>query len=157
MGVEIEKKFLVKRDLWDKVKPNGKLYKQGYLLRSKEKTVRVRLIEGESGYITIKGKTTGFSRPEYEYAIPEKDAAELLKRFCDAIVSKHRFEIEVKGKLWEVDEFLDDNEGLIIAELELDDEKETFELPGWVDKEVTDDERYYNSQLSVHPYKNWKL
>lgn len=157
MGVEIEKKFLVKKDVWDKIKLLGKLYRQGYLLREEGKTIRIRLIEGDKGFITIKGRTTGFSRPEYEYPIPQKDAEELLDRFCDAIVSKKRSTIEVEGKLWEVDEFTEDNEGLIVAELELDDESETFSLPEWVDKEVTDDARYYNSQLSVNPYKNWKL
>jgi CYTH domain-containing protein len=156
MGVEIEKKFLVKKGLWNKVKAQGKLYRQGYILREDTKTIRIRLVEGDSGYITIKGKTIGFSRAEYEYAIPENEAEELLKNFCEAIVSKKRYEIKFENKLWEVDEFLDDNEGLIVAELELDDEDETFAIPEWVDKEVTDDPRYYNSKLSVNPYKKWK-
>ena len=156
MGVETEKKFLVKRDRWEKVKIQGTLYRQGYMLRNENKTIRIRLIEGEAGYLTIKGKTEGFSRPEYEYPIPEKDAEELLRNFCDAIVVKKRYTVKVEDKLWEVDEFLGDNEGLIVAELELKDEREVFHLPDWIDREVTEDPRYYNSQLSIHPFKNWK-
>lgn len=156
MGLEIEKKFLVKKERWEQVEAQGISYQQGYLLRQEDKTVRIRLVEGEGGYITIKGKTERASRPEYEYAIPQKDAKELLHHFCEAVVVKKRHKVTVAGKLWEVDVFMDDNEGLIVAELELDDEDEPFELPDWVDKEVTGDQRYYNSQLSVDPYKNWK-
>jgi adenylate cyclase len=156
MGVETEKKFLVKEDLWNKVKKEeGTLYKQGYMLREEDKTIRIRLIEGDKGYITIKGKAKGFSRPEYEYPIPEKDAEELLANFCDAIVSKKRYKIKIDGQLWEVDEFLEDNEGLIVAELELKDETEQFNLPEWIDREITGNPRYYNSELSVNPFKNW--
>lgn len=156
MGVETEKKFLVHKDRWEKVKRQGSLYRQGYMLRDENKTIRIRLIEGKGGYLTIKGKTEGFSRPEYEYPVPEKDAEELLQNFCEAIVLKKRYIVKVEDKVWEVDEFLGDNEGLMIAELELEDEKEIFHLPDWIDKEVTEDPRYYNSQLSVNPFKNWK-
>src|SRR4051794_10421488 len=156
MGVETEKKFLVKKDLWNKVKKGGTLYRQGYMLREENKTIRIRLIEGDQGYITIKGKAKGFSRPEYEYPIPGKDAEELLQNFCDAVVSKRRYKINIEGKLWEVDEFLGDNEGLIVAELELDNETEQFNLPEWIATEVSGDQRYYNSELSVNPFKNWK-
>ncbi len=156
MGIEIEKKFLVKEDAWNRVKTKGLLYKQGYMMRDEDKTIRVRLVEGDKGYLTIKGKRSGFSRPEYEYPIPLKDAEELLQQFCDAIIVKKRYKITVHGKYWEVDEFLEDNEGLILAELELADESETFGLPDWIDKEVTADQRYYNSELSVNPFKNWK-
>lgn len=156
MGVETEKKFLVKKVLWNKVKQHGTLYRQGYMLREEDKTIRVRLIEGDKGYITIKGSVKGFSRPEYEYPIPEKDAEALLSNFCNAIVSKRRYKVKTGNKVWEVDEFLGDNEGLIVAELELKDEAETFNLPEWIDTEVTGDKRYYNSELSVNPFKNWK-
>ena len=155
MGVETEKKFLVKKDGWEKVKGQGTLYRQGYLLRAADKTVRIRLIEGDKGYLTIKGKTEGFSRPEYEYPVPLKDAEELLRNFCDAVISKKRYKVQVEDKLWEVDEFLEDNEGLIMAELELKNEGDVFHLPDWIDREVTEDPRYYNSQLSVYPFKNW--
>jgi len=156
MGVETERKFLVKKDLWNKVRKEGTRYRQGYMLRQEDKTIRIRLIEGDQGYITIKGKAQGISRPEYEYPLPEKDAEELLENFCDAVVSKKRYKINIEGKLWEVDEFLGDNEGLIVAELELKEESEQFNLPEWIDTEVTGDLRYYNSELSVNPFKNWK-
>jgi adenylate cyclase len=156
MGIETERKFLVKKDRWEKIKGQGILYRQGYLLREEDKTIRIRLVEGDQGYLTIKGKTEGFSRPEYEYPVPQRDAEELLQYFCDAIVSKKRYKVQVEDKLWEVDEFLEDNEGLMIAELELKGEHDVFKLPDWIDKEVTDDPRYYNSRLSVNPFKNWK-
>ena len=156
MGVETEKKFLVKKELWNKVRKKGTRYRQGYMLHQEDKTIRIRLIEGDQGYITIKGKARGISRPEYEYAIPKKDAEELLENFCDAFVSKKRYKINIEGKLWEVDEFLGDNEGLIVAELELKEEAEQFNLPEWIGTEVTGDPRYYNSELSVNPFKNWK-
>ena len=157
MGVETEKKFLVKEDLWHKLKKEeGTLYRQGYMLREADKTIRIRLIEGDKGYITIKGKAKGFSRPEYEYPIPGKDAEELLTNFCDAVVSKKRYKIKIDNHLWEVDKFLGDNEGLIVAELELKDETEQFNLPEWIDREITGNPRYYNSELSVNPFKNWK-
>jgi adenylate cyclase len=155
MSIETERKFLVKQDLWNTVKNEGAVYQQGYLLRSKTKTIRVRLVEDVKGYITIKGASKGASRPEYEYPIPVKDAHELLSHFCDAIISKKRFKIHVNDKLWEVDEFMGDNEGLIMAEIELEDEAENLVLPAWIGNEVTDDPRYYNSELSVNPYKNW--
>jgi adenylate cyclase len=156
MGVEIERKFLVDEQRWKALKTTGVLYRQGYLMRTEDKTIRIRWVEGEGGFLTIKGKTNGFSRPEYEYPIPEADAAELLQHFCAAILAKKRHQLTINGKLWEVDEFLEDNEGLIVAELELESEQETVELPPWIIKEVTNDKRYYNSELSVNPYINWK-
>lgn len=155
MNIETERKFLMKPGLWDLAKKEGAVYRQGYLLRSKTQTIRVRLVEGDKGYITIKGESRGATRQEYEYPIPANDAQELLNRFCAAIVSKKRYKIKVNDKLWEVDEFMGDNEGLLIAEIELEDEAEKFVLPEWVGEEVTEDARYYNSELSVNPYKNW--
>lgn len=157
MGIEIERKFLVNKDAWSKIKANGILYRQGYLLREEGKSIRVRIVEGDKGYLTIKGKTNRFSRPEYEYPLPAQDAEELLQRFCSAVIEKKRYKITVNNKQWEVDEFLEDNEGLLVAELELSDENEAFQLPDWIEKEVTNDTRYYNSQLSVNPFKNWTL
>lgn len=157
MGAETEKKFLVKSELWNAVKKEGIIYRQGYILRSKIKTIRIRLVEGDKGYITIKGESQGATRAEYEYSIPEKDARELLDGFCDAIITKKRYKLYAEdGKLWETDEFLDDNEGLVIAEIELDDEGEQFIKPAWTGEEVTGDPRFYNSELSVNPYKNWQ-
>jgi adenylate cyclase len=155
MGVEIERKFLVHHDKWAALaKPKGLVIRQGYMLKDAAKTIRVR-IKDEESFITIKGKTKGISRSEYEYGIPLKDGLELLEAFCEAVVEKQRYCISYAGKLWEVDVFEGENQGLIVAEIELADEAETFDLPRWVSTEVTSDARYYNSNLSVNPYKNW--
>jgi len=155
MGVEIERKFLVDHDKWNVLdKPRGMIIRQGYMLKDDDKTIRIR-IKDEQSYITIKGKTEGISRSEYEYAIPLKEGNELLIAFCDAVIDKIRYNINFSGKLWEVDVFEGDNHGLIVAEIELNSEEEAFERPDWVAQDVTDDARYFNSNLSVNPYKNW--
>ncbi|QJD96333.1 CYTH domain-containing protein [Mucilaginibacter robiniae] len=155
MGVEIERKFLVDKNRWQQLeKPEGTLYKQGYLLDSSEKVVRVR-VAGENGYITIKGKSEGFSRKEYEYKIPVQDAEEMLAHFSGTVVEKTRVKITVAGKTWEVDEFAGANQGLLLAELELEHESEAFEHPEWLAEEVTEDERYYNVYLAKHPFSKW--
>ncbi len=155
MGVEIERKFLVDLQKWnDLVKPRGVAYIQGYIIKEPSKTVRVR-IAGDNGYITIKGKSIGAARSEYEYQIPKADADELLNVFCELVITKTRYNIPHANKLWEVDVFLAQNEGLIVAEIELDSELEVFEYPDWITDEVTGDVKYYNSMLSVNPYKNW--
>lgn len=156
MAVEIERKYLVDPHKWNKTEKGAKhFYRQGYILTDPEKTIRVRVTD-EGGFITIKGKSTGASRLEYEYPIPKQDAIELLDQFCPSDVSKFRFVHSFAGKRWEVDEFLGDNEGLIVAEIELTNERENYELPDWIDKEVTGIEKYYNSNLSKHPYKLWR-
>lgn len=156
MGVEIERKFLVDHKKWCEVeKPEGYYYRQGYLLNEGLRTIRVRVTD-EQGYITLKGPTKGITRNEYEYKIPVEDGNELLDGFAATEVEKIRYRIEVANKLWEIDEFLGDNHGLIIAEIELQREDEQFELPGWVTVEVSDDARYYNSNLSTHPFSGWK-
>ena len=155
MGVEIERKFLVDHEKWQQViKPAGTHYRQGYLLNDAHRTIRVRVTD-KQGYITLKGATTGITRKEYEYKIPVEDGIELLNGFSVSEVEKIRYRIEFAGKLWEVDEFSGDNEGLIMAEIELHNESEKFDRPAWVTHEVSDDERYYNSYLSVHPFKGW--
>lgn len=155
MGVEIERKFLVDKEKWAAVgKPQSRRMRQGYLLTDPHKTIRVRLTDS-NGYITIKGLSTGATRSEFEYEIPKQEAEELLDLFSVSELSKVRYEIMFKGKLWEVDEFLGDNEGLIVAEIELTSESEEFELPEWVTREVTDEEKYYNSSLSARPFKRW--
>jgi CYTH domain-containing protein len=108
------------------------------------------------GFITIKGKTTGASRPEYEYEIPLSDAKELLDNFCIGSLSKTRYKIKYKNNFWEVDEFAGDNAGLLIAEIELKSEDDLFDIPEWVEKEVTGDIKYYNANLIMNPYKNWE-
>jgi CYTH domain-containing protein len=156
MGVEIERKYLVSKDTWDKtIKEETHFIKQGYILNHPGKTIRIR-IKDDKGYITIKGLSTGASRPEFEYEIPWEDAKELVDKFCESTTTKIRNIIVHNGKRWEVDEFLEDNKGLIIAEIELKSDDETYDLPEWIDKEVTGEEKYYNSGLSVNPFKNWE-
>jgi adenylate cyclase len=156
MGVEIERKFLVHTALWQALeKPAGEFYRQGYLLTDPHKTIRVRQTETK-GFLTIKGLSVGAARPEFEYEIPAAEAAELLNRFAVSELSKRRYRIPFENKMWEVDEFLDTNAGLMVAEIELTSETEIFALPAWVDKEVTGDEKYYNSALAERPFKNWR-
>ncbi len=155
MGKEIERKFLINQQKWDSlIKPAGKQFRQGYLLTDKDKTVRVRATETK-GFLTIKGQTVGASRLEYEYEIPLSEAVELLDHFSQAELSKTRYEIVFEGKIWEVDVFSGRNEGLIVAEIELESETETFSLPDWISHEVTEEEKYYNSNLTISPYKDW--
>ena len=154
MGKEIERKFLVKGDSWRGLS-EGKHYRQGYLSTVKERTVRVRTA-GDKGYITVKGITTGASRSEYEYEIPTNDANEMLDKLCERpLIEKTRYRIPKDGLAWEVDEFEGDNRGLITAEVELKDEKQSVQLPDWIDKEVTDDPRYFNANLVAKPYTTW--
>ena len=154
MGVEIERKFLVQGDAW-KTLGEPVFFRQGYLSSQKERTVRVR-IEGDSAVITIKGKSVGAVRGEWEYPIPVQDAAELLDGLCEQpLIEKYRRKITNGAHVWEVDEFLGANAGLVVAEIELGAEDEAFEQPEWVAAEVTDDARYYNSNLIRHPFSNW--
>lgn len=156
MPLEIERKFLVNKSLWQKLpKPSGDLYRQGYLLTDPQKTIRVRQTP-DSGFLTIKGISIGATRAEFEYEIPFAEAQELLDQFSVSELSKVRYKIIFEDKLWEVDEFLGKNEGLIIAEIELQSEDEIFTIPDWLDNEVTGEEKYYNSNLTLNPYKNWK-
>ncbi len=156
MPLEIERKFLVDATKWKAVEKGvANYYRQGYLLAEPEKTIRVRVTH-ECGFITIKGASIGAARPEYEYAIPRQDALELLDQFCSSDVSKYRYKVLAGGKVWEVDEFLGDNEGLIVAELELTSEEESFETPEWIAEEVTGIGKYYNSSLSQTPFKQWQ-
>ena len=152
MGIEIERKFLVNKKLWKALdKPEGKHYRQGYLQNGKDRVVRIR-IAGDQGYITIKGAAEGISRLEYEYEIPRSDAQEMLDRFKPEGTEKIRYRIPVEnGLVWEVDEFLGENQGLIVAEIELETEDQQFSHPEWLDKEVTEDPRYSNSSLALKP------
>ncbi|MFZ4399194.1 MAG: CYTH domain-containing protein [Bacteroidales bacterium] len=155
MGIEIERKFSVNIDKWNKVVKTQKFFvRQGYLMINHIISIRVRQTEA-NGYITIKGNKVGITRSEFEYSIPKEEAEKLIDMFASSTLSKFRYIIEFKNKLWEVDEFLEDNSGLIIAEIELCSETEQFELPEWIDKDVTHDEKYYNSNLSTHPFKKW--
>ncbi|HMQ53287.1 MAG TPA: CYTH domain-containing protein [Anaerolineae bacterium] len=154
MGQEIERKFLVKRDFWQQQEKSGQIYRQGYLNSAKERTVRVRLI-GDRGILTIKGEAQGLTRPEYEYDLPLEEAQELLKLCEQPLIEKKRYKIKQGDLTWEVDEFFGENEGLIIAEVELEHEQQGFEYPAWLDQEVTGDPRYFNANLVRQPYRSW--
>jgi adenylate cyclase len=152
MPTEIERKFLVYGLDWRS--GNAQRISQGYLSRDKQRTVRVR-IAGAKAYLTIKGETTGASRAEFEYEIPLEDAESLLL-LCDGpLVEKLRHRIVYEGFTWEVDEFLGENTGLIVAEVELSSEDQAFSRPPWVGREVTMDARYYNSNLAANPFTRW--
>ena len=156
MGIEIERKFLVRQEIWAQLeKPDGEFYRQGYLLTDPTKTIRVRQTS-EKGFLTIKGISVGASRAEFEYEIPQEEAKDLLDQFSVSELSKIRYKILFENKLWEVDEFLGENEGLMVAEIELQSEDETFSTPNWIGEEVTGEEKYYNSNLTLLPFKNWK-
>lgn len=155
--VEIERKFLVLSDSYKKEAATQKRIVQGYLNSNPERTVRVR-IKGDQGFLTIKGKSNdaGTIRMEWEKEIPLSDAEQLLTLCEKGAIDKIRYEIKSGIHTFEVDEFFGDNEGLTVAEIELSDENEAFEKPSWLGKEVTGDQRYYNSQLSNNPFKAWE-
>jgi len=154
MATEIERKYLVKSTDW-KALAKGTVYRQGYLSTVKERTVRVRTID-DNGYLTVKGITVGATRVEYEYEIPAADANSMLDDLCERpIIEKKRYVIDYEGLTWEVDEFNGENQGLIVAEVELTDENQAIALPGWIGEEVTGDPRYFNSNLIKHPYSKW--
>ena len=155
MGKEIERKYLVNLDAW-KAQDEGIHFKQGYLNAQKERVVRVR-IEGNRAKLTIKGVTTGVTRSEFEYDIPVDDAAILLDNLCEQpLIDKHRHKEVHGGKTWEIDVFHGLNQGLVVAEIELNSEDEKFEMPNWAIREVSSDPRYYNSNLLKNPFSTWE-
>jgi adenylate cyclase len=152
---EIEHKYLVLKEAWTP-QTSGVLYRQGYLSSTIERVVRVR-IAGDRAYLTVKGPTTGVTRLEFEYPIPISDAATMLEHLCERpLIEKTRYREEFEGRRWEIDVFHGDNSGLVIAEIELANESEQFAVPPWAAAEVSDDPRYFNSNLVLNPYKNWK-
>jgi CYTH domain-containing protein len=154
MGKEIERKFLVKKGAWQP-KGKGDLYRQGYLSTVKERVVRVR-VTGDKGFLTVKGMTEGFSRLEFEYEIPVRDARQMLDTLCERpLIEKHRYRVEHEGMIWEIDIFLGDNEGLVLAEVELEGATQQFALPGWIGEEVSEDPRYFNANLVKNPFRQW--
>ncbi len=154
MGKEIERKFLIKNDGWRSL-ASGTMYRQGYLSTVKERTVRVRTVGGK-GFLTIKGVTTGVTRAEFEYEIPVTEANAMLDGLCERpLIEKSRYRIEHGGLVWEVDEFFGENRGLVIAEVELADEGQRIDLPSWVGEEVSDDPRFFNSNLTRNPFTRW--
>lgn len=158
MSLEIERKFLVLSDAFKKESHKKYKIKQGFLNSHKERTVRVRITDTK-GYLTIKGVSndSGTSRFEWEKEITTLEAEKLLTLCEEGIIDKTRYLIKINNYLFEVDEFYGENTGLTVAEIELETENETFEKPNWLGKEVTGNIRYYNSQLSKNPYKNWKM
>jgi adenylate cyclase len=153
VATEIERKFLVRGTEWKSTE--GVRVSQGYLNRDQARTVRVRLA-ADKAFLTIKGRSIGASRAEFEYEIPFSDGEQLLN-LCDGpVVQKVRYAVAHQGLTWEVDEFLGDNAGLVVAEVELSSEDQHFERPSWVAEEVTEDPRYFNSALATHPYNRWR-
>ena len=154
VNTEIERKFLVTGDAYRRLAP-GVCIRQGYLNADPDRTVRVR-IAGEKAAIAVKGRNAGITRLEFEYEIPKPDAELMLERIAvRPIIEKVRYRVPYAGRIWEVDEFFGANAGLVVAEVELAREDEPFEKPGWVGAEVSDDPRYYNSNLMLKPYATW--
>lgn len=154
MGREIERKFLVRGSAWRKL-AEGVLYRQGYLSTDPLRTVRIRVV-GDRGFFTIKGKNQGMVRLEYEYPMAAEDANQILDKLClKPLIEKIRYRIKLGNFVWEVDEFKGDNEGLVLAEVELVDINQTVVAPDWVSREVTGDKRYYNANLVKNPFKSW--
>jgi adenylate cyclase len=155
MGVEIERKFLLKNHDW-RTHATGSIYRQGYLNSEKGRTVRVRTI-GEKGLLTIKGPAVDGVRLEFEYEIPLVDAEEMLNRLCHKpLIEKIRYKLQYHGFVWEIDEFKGENAGLILAEVELNAPDQRFDLPPWIATEVTGDPRYYNANLVRNPFCRWR-
>lgn len=153
MGIEIERKFLVVGSAWRQ--GAGVRFSQGYLNRDKDRTVRVRLA-GEQAFLTIKGRSAGASRAEFEYEVPLADGQQLLQLCERPLIEKIRRVLAHEGNTWEVDEFLGENAGLVVAEIELQSEDQAFARPEWLGEEVTSDSRYFNSSLSLNPFGQWR-
>ena len=154
MTEEIERKFLVTGDAW-RAEASGTRFRQGFLSTDPDRTGRVRSA-GARGTLTIKGRTVGARRPEYEYEIPLADAEQMLDTLCKRpLIEKVRFELRAGAHLWEIDVFEGDNAGLVVAEIELESEDESFERPDWIGEEVTDDPRYFNANLVESPFRTW--
>ena len=156
MGREIERKYLVRTDNWRHEAGPGVPYRQGYLSLDPERSVRVRTA-GDKGFITIKGKSEGAGRDEFEYPIPVEDARQLLEQLCiRPLIEKIRYTVKRDGLKWEIDEFMGENQGLVVAEVELEDERQEIPKPDWLGDEVTGDPRYFNLNLVRNPYSRWK-
>jgi CYTH domain-containing protein len=155
MALEIERKFLVKSRAWQREADAGRRIRQAYLSNTARNSVRVRIIDDKNARLTIKSGYRGIVRDEFEYEIPAADAREMLALRQSTIIDKVRYKVEHAGRVWEVDEFFGANAGLVLAEIELDDENHALHLPAWVGREVTGDKRFNNSQLAVHPFGEW--
>ncbi len=155
MATEIERKFLLRSEDWRRQVRDHRDYVQGYLQLEQRSSIRVRS-DGEHAWLNIKGTTLGASRAEFEYEIPLADAKTMLQTLCvQPLISKRRHHVPYGGHVFEIDEFHGANAGLIVAEIELSHPDEPFERPNWLGREVTDQPRYYNSRLVLHPYSQW--
>jgi adenylate cyclase len=154
MGTEIERKFLVIDASW-KAGASGVRLRQGYLTIGPPAAVRVRVV-GDRAFLSIKKATLDIIRDEFEYPIPKEDAEAILRKLCEGgLIEKTRYPVEFAGMTWEIDEFHGANEGLVIAEIELEDEFQDFQKPPWLGAEVSRDRRYFSASLSRHPYAQW--
>ena len=159
MPTETERKFLLKNDSWRKAAVSCTLIRQAYahFQKNSRMTLRIRMTDDDQAYLTLKGPVSGCSRPDFEYPVPFREAQEILKVFCESgRVEKYRYQVPFGSHVWEVDEFLGDNAGLIMAEIELSSPNEEFERPGWLGREVTGEVRFYNSHLLEYPFRDWK-
>ena len=154
MNIEIERKYLVTNREWITYANSKEVIQQGYLSNSSSPIVRVRTID-DIGYLTVKDKSVGLVRNEFEYKIPVSDALELLKLCNDKILRKIRYTVQIRNTTWEIDEFLQENKGLTIAEVELDSINSIIDVPKWIGKEVTNQKEYYNKSLVEKPYTTW--
>ena len=154
MPLEIERKFLVAHQGWRAASGPGTRLAQGYLCADADRTVRIRLA-GEAAWITVKGPSDGISRAEFEYPVPVAEAREMLALCLPSVVEKTRHRLDFKGFTWEIDEFHGDNEGLLLAEVELHSADQSPPLPDWLGPEVSNDPRYANSRLARHPFGRW--
>jgi len=154
MGLEIERKFLLKNDDWKLLVKEEISIKQGYLNAEKERTVRVR-VYSERGFLTIKGKNENLTRKEFEYEIPLEEAEQILLLSENPLIEKTRFIVQHQNNTWEIDVFEGVNKGLTVAEIELESEREKFDIPEWIGKEVSTDKKYYNANLISNPFEGW--
>ncbi len=155
MPVEIERKYLVQNDSWKALATSSRSLRQGYFPTSNGVTVRVRIAD-DFARLTVKGPVFGISRPEFEYPIPLADAEKMLGMFCGRqLVEKRRWHVPFGGFLWEIDEFHGENEGLVVAEIELHTPDEEFPVPEWIGREVSQEVRFRNSHLLRYPYSKW--
>ena len=155
MAVEIERKYLVKSMDWQGMADAGTRFMQGYMANTEKVAIRVR-VAGEQAWLALKSASAGIRRLEFEYSLPVADAIQMLNEFClGQVIQKTRYRLPLDGHVWEIDVFHGANEGLVLAEIELENEQESFTLPDWIGTEVSGDKRYYNSYLSQNPYRNW--
>jgi len=156
MAIEIERRFLVASDGWRTHANDGHRFRQAYLASSATNSVRIRVVDDMTAYITIKSGFRGLTRDEFEYGIPVSDALAMLTLRESSVIDKVRHSVERDGLIWEIDVFAGDNDGLILAEVEISNENEVIPLPEWIGQEVSDDERYQNSTLAAAPFTTWK-